>query len=251
MAVGTRQGARIRQYRTCRSGISIVHFRRPVPWSLGSLVPCFSHTGGKASITGTPFGAVKWNASGGTGAFGISPVNVKLVMAPSISSISMAVIAPSLVTVSVIRGMRFSCPFGWPVRVNSPLGAGLSVSWVSSFSSSVWPSRKRSGERRSSSFLASMPLYLGVALGIEPRVFSVQQEELSRRRGVVPAHAAGLAQQKRAALLAVHAQAGIALRKAGLERMQLVVVLVDALGERVGIGVLRGPAGLLAGSRQR
>ena len=55
-------------------------------------------------------------------------MKVKLVMAPSISSISMAVMAPSFVTVRVMRGMRFSWPLGWPVKVNSLLGAGLSVS---------------------------------------------------------------------------------------------------------------------------
>jgi len=55
---------------------------------------CFAHTGGGASITGTPAGALKRIAPGGTGAFGTSPAKVKPVIAPSTSSISIAAMAP-------------------------------------------------------------------------------------------------------------------------------------------------------------
>src|SRR5215472_9001424 len=68
------------------------------------LLEAFAHTGGRASITGIPAGGVNWKAPGGAGALGTSPVKVKPVMAPSISSISMAVMAPSFVTVRVRRG---------------------------------------------------------------------------------------------------------------------------------------------------
>ena len=42
----------------------------------------------------------------------------------------------------------------------------------------------------------------------------------------------GLSEQQRSALGALHAEAFVGLGKAGLERVQLVVVAVDALGHR-------------------
>ena len=47
-------------------------------------------------------------------------------------------------------------------------------------------------------------LDLRIALGVEPCVFAVEEEELAGGRGVVPAHAAGLLKEKGAALGAVN-----------------------------------------------
>ncbi len=48
------------------------------------------YTGDSVSTIGTPAGGVKRNVFAGTGAFGSSPVKVKWVMAPSVSSIWIA-----------------------------------------------------------------------------------------------------------------------------------------------------------------
>ena len=76
-------------------------------------------------------------------------------------------------------------------------------------------------------------LDLRVAARIEPGVFAVEQEELAGGLGVLPAHTPRFDQQQRSTLGAAHPHALVALREAGAERVKLVVVAVDALGNIV------------------
>jgi len=76
-------------------------------------------------------------------------------------------------------------------------------------------------------------LHLRLSRRVEPGVFAVEQEDLARRRRIIPSHAAGLEQQQIPAFGAMHSQAFVALGKARLERMKLVVMAVHALGEVV------------------
>ena len=50
-------------------------------------------------------------------------------------------------------------------------------------------------------------LHLGVAAGVEPGEFAIEEEELAGGCGVVPAHAAGLEEQEGSALGARMAEA--------------------------------------------
>src|ERR1035437_8451699 len=72
-----------------------------------------------------------------------------------------------------------------------------------------------------------------VALRVEPRELAIEQEELARRRAVIPFHAAGVEQQACAALGAPHPQPLIAFGEPRLERVELVVVVIDPLGQLV------------------
>ena len=118
-------------------------------------------------------------------------------MAPSVSSISIAVIAPSAVTV------RVEAPDAFLLAVGNA-GEGEHGRWARAsrarlvdlfFKLGVAEEKAQRGAQIVELFGCDA-LYLGIALGIEPRVFAVEQEELSGGRGVVPAHAAGLEQQR-------------------------------------------------------
>ena len=65
-------------------------------------------------------------------------------------------VAPAAVTVSSSERTRCSMPRGTPRRRKRPLSAGVMLRPLSSLASCAWPSRKRSGERRSSSFFAGI-----------------------------------------------------------------------------------------------
>jgi hypothetical protein len=87
-------------------------------------------------------------------------------------------------------------------------------------------------------------LHLGIAFGIEPGVFAVEQKDLAGGICVVPAHAAGFEKQEGAAFCARSSEARVGFSELGFEGMKLVVVAVDTLGD-----VVRGR--LLGWSGQR
>ena len=132
-------------------------------------------------------------------------------------------------------------PLGMPV-MRKLVPSGVTVRLSSSLASWVWPSRKRRGERRSSSCLAGMRCACGVAGGIEPGKFAVEDEDLAGwlvwmpGRIVDPAHAAGFFEQEGAGFGALHAHAGVMLGVAGAEGVEMVVVVVDFMDDG---GVLR------------
>src|ERR1035437_10623005 len=74
--------------------------------------------------------------------------------------------------------------------------------------------------------LGGNALHLPVALGVEPREFAVEDKDLARRGTVVPFHAAGLDEKQRSSFGLFYSEALIGFGKAGLERVQLVVVMV-------------------------
>jgi hypothetical protein len=76
-------------------------------------------------------------------------------------------------------------------------------------------------------------LCLGVSGGVEPAAFPVQNEYFTGWGVVAPAHTAGLFEQQGSGFGAVHAHAGVALGVVGLEGRKVVVVVVDALQQRV------------------
>ena len=150
------------------------------------------------------------------------------VSAPSVSMMLMEWMTPSALTPSTIFSTRFCIPLGTPESC-SPSPVVESVNPSSSFCSCVWPRRKRSGERRSSSCDGRDTLYLGIPGGIEPGILAVQQKNLARRIGIAPMHLSRFAQQQSAALFAVDAHSAKAFGKGGAQGMQAVVVLVHAL----------------------
>ena len=82
--------------------------------------------------------------------------------------------------------------------------------------------------------LGTHALDLRVTPGVEPGVFAVEKEELAGGAGVVPAHAAGLEEQERTAFNARAAHSFVVFGELGFEGVELVVVMIDALGEVVG-----------------
>ena len=194
--------------------------------------------GARASTTGTPGGGVKRKVAGGMGALGCSPVKVKRVTAPSVSWISIAVMVPSAVTVRVRRWTRFSWPWGTPARVKLPLAAGDHGEVVDFFFE--LGVAEEEAERRTEivELLGCDALDLRVAFGVEPGVFAVEEKELAGWIGVVPAHAAGLEEEEGSAFGADAAEAFVGFGELGFEGMEVVVVVVDALGEVVGGGLL-------------
>ena len=81
-------------------------------------------------------------------------------------------------------------------------------------------------------------LHLGIALSIEPRIFAIQQEQLARRRGVVPPHAPRLAQHQRPALRpARFSLRCIRFMKKDLQRLRPVVTGFHALEKTVQTGI--------------
>src|ERR1700676_646253 len=76
-------------------------------------------------------------------------------------------------------------------------------------------------------FFGRDALGLGVAGCVEPGELAVQDEDLSGGLGVAPLHAAGLAEEEGAFLVAVHPHAGVVLAVVGTEAGEVVVVVVD------------------------
>ncbi len=72
-------------------------------------------------------------------------------------------------------------------------------------------------------------LHLGISGGIEPGIFAIEQKNLAWRIGIAPVHLARLAQQQSPALFAIDAHSMKALGEGGAQRMEAVVVLIDAL----------------------
>jgi hypothetical protein len=86
-------------------------------------------------------------------------------------------------------------------------------------------------------------LDLGVAGGIKPGVFAIEDEEFSGCGGVLPAHFAGLLEQECAGFIAGHAEAVELLAEAGAKAVEQVVMGIDGAGELHGGGLGEGYRG--------
>ena len=193
-----------------------------------SLVPGLFHIGDVASTTGTPIGAVKSNAFAEIGTLALFARKREPVSAPSVSSTSIPVITPSPVTVSVESSYPLLLPFGCPVSVNRPFPAEASVAIHAQIRDRCVPAGIATASADS-----PYPLPEFVAPAGRPWYRATRT---CRRAGrafpgpaVIPPQCARLAHQQRAALHSPHAQARVILGKLGLQRVQAVVVVIDAL----------------------
>ncbi len=178
----------------------------------------------------------------------LAVLNVNAVLAPSTSVMLMEWMTPPASTPSTIFSTRSLHSLGH-TRELQPVGRwwrGLSPS--SSFCSCVWPSRNRSGERRSSNCAADHALHLRIPRGIEPGILAIEQKNLARRIGVAPVHLPWFAQQQRAALFPVDAHSVKAFGEGDPQGMQAVVVLVHPLRQLLRGQLLGAQA---RGQRQR
>ncbi len=112
--------------------------------------------------------------------------------------------------------------------------------------SSACSGRRSGGRRRAQEqgqgrsqiiqFFHRSPPHLAIAGNIKPGFLAVAQEELLLGRTVFPAHLAGLFQPQRSRLGALDSSPAVALAEFGLQRPQVIVVIVHGLSDGVNIG---------------
>ncbi len=150
--------------------------------------------------TETPAGAVKWKVSSGTATLGCSPVKVNRVSAPSISSISMPVMLPSAVTVSVRPRDALLLSFGLAREVEAAVRRGGRGQVVHLLFELGVAEQKAQRRAQIVQLFGGDALHLRVAARVEPGELAIEQKQLAGGRTVIPLHAAWLQQQQRAAL---------------------------------------------------
>lgn len=91
---------------------------------------------------------------------------------------------------------------------------------------------------------------LGVAGCVEPREFTVQNEDLAGGLVVRPAHEAGLFEGEGSGLGAVEAHAGVVLGVVGAQGAEVIVMIVDSTDE-VLLGLSGGQRGAEAEEREQ
>src|ERR1019366_5316735 len=81
--------------------------------------------------------------------------------------------------------------------------------------------------------------HLPLPRNVKPCRRAVGKKHLGTRLVVVPAHAAGLFERQRAALLARHSGSRVGLGKLRLQRLQVVIALINLVGDGVNVPLRR------------